>query len=323
MKRIILTTILFSLMIFCNAQAPSNGEIKESLVDSTQQYQPNFSVDYAQRDSALKMLFFMPDDTLKRHTCVIYIYGGGFKDNNLNAHSTHKYCRMLADRGYVVAAIDYRLGLANHKGGGVLSLIKPLKNSIDMAVEDCYSAVNYLLDRSDEYRIDPTQIVLIGSSAGAITSLQADYELSNRSEISAALPPFFKFAGVVSFAGAIFSVKGTPAYSVNPPAPTLMLHGTADGLVPYGKIKLFRKGFFGSSEIVKVFQKKNFPYMMIHYENRVHDVASYTIKDIELTDWFIKEYVINQRALHIEVTQKDDDYTIPDGFAGLDPDALY
>lgn len=316
MKRIILATILLYLMIFCNAQTSQPK-------DSTEQFQPDFKVEYVQRDSALQMHFYMPDDTLSKHPCIVYIYGGGFKDNNLNSTLSRQYCEMMSDRGYVVAAIDYRLGLANHKGGGVLSLIKPLKRSIDIAVEDCYAAVNYLLDKSDEYRIDPTQIILVGSSAGAITSLQADYELSNRSEIASVLPPYFRFAGVVSFAGAIFSVNGTPKYSVNPPAPTMMLHGTADELVPYGKIKLFRKGMFGSSELIKVFKEKNYPYFMLHYTNRVHDVASYIVRDIDITDWFIKEYVLNDRALFIETTLKDDSYEIPDGYDGLDPDALY
>lgn len=45
------------------------------------------------------------------------------------------------------------------------------------------------------------RIFLLGSSAGAITVLQADYMLANRTGHALQMPADFRFAGVVSFSG--------------------------------------------------------------------------------------------------------------------------
>ena len=48
-----------------------------------------------------------------------------------------------------------------------------------MAVEDAIEAVAYLLDHAKELKVNKDYIVMVGSSAGAITSLQMDYVLCN------------------------------------------------------------------------------------------------------------------------------------------------
>jgi len=102
--------------------------------------------------------------------------------------------------------------------------------------------------------MDPDCIMISGSSAGAVTVLQADYYLNNKMHSYEILPAGFQYAGVLSFAGAIFSHQGTPDYKEKP-APTLFLHGDKDKVVFYNKLRLFRRGMFGSKPLAKRFKK--------------------------------------------------------------------
>ena len=97
--------------------------------------------------------------------------------------------------------------------------------------------------------MDPSNIVISGSSAGAISVMQAEYEIANRTSWASVLPQGFNYAGVMSFSGAILSRKGKVKYQTVP-CPTMMLHGTADMLVPYKQIAVFNLGFFGGGKLV-------------------------------------------------------------------------
>ena len=70
------------------------------------------------------------------------------------------------------------------------------------------------------------RIVIAGSSAGAMISLSAEWEICKGNG-----PKGFRAAGVMSFAGAIMSDSGTPSYP-SEPCPQLLIHGTADNFVP-------------------------------------------------------------------------------------------
>lgn len=242
---------------------------------------------FARRDTAdLFMDLYRPAG--EPRACVVYIFGGGFMDGVRNDTAMVPYFQDLRGRGYLVAAIDYRLGL---KGKQIHSLsIRPVEEAIGLAVEDLCSAVAYLVENRDELRVDTSRIVLVGSSAGAITALQADYARSRGMAMAAALPAGFRFAGVVSFSGAIFSREGRVNYPL-PPAPTLMLHGTADKLVPYNKIQVLSIGMFGSNALAKRFRKFGFPYAIRRFEGSGHEIAALMRREIDLTARFVDEAV--------------------------------
>ena len=52
------------------------------------------------------------------------------------------------------------------------------------AVEDFYDATGFVINQSSDWNIDVEQIVASGSSAGAITVLQAEYDLCNGHELA-------------------------------------------------------------------------------------------------------------------------------------------
>ena len=210
----------------------------------------------------------------------------------------------MADSGYVVSAIDYRLGMKKMKQKG-MERINSVHKAIEMAVEDLFSATDYLLKHAQELNIDTEKIIISGSSAGAITVLHADNELCNRTKPASVLPEYFHYAGVISFAGGILSFNGVPGYK-NPPAPTMLFHGINDKLVNYDKVLISNKGFYGSNALAALFEKQNYPYFIYRYRDMGHEISSiptfYNISDI---CGFIRDYVIDHQKLKKDITVKN------------------
>ncbi len=261
---------------------------------------------YAVKDrEELKMDIYSSDSFFStKQPCLIFIFGGGFKEGNRDAKDYVTYFEYFAERGFKVASIDYRLGMKDQKVPGVFNH-KPLRNAIALAVEDLYSATDYLLKNSDKLNIDTDKIIISGSSAGALTVLQADYEKRNQKESASLLPQSFQYAGVISFAGAIFSNEGTPSYKIKP-APTLFFHGSGDNLVPYKQIRLFSLGMFGSKSLAKQFRKQGYPYIFYSMEDIGHEVAIYPMKEyLSEIEHFIQELVLNKKQWMVDINLKD------------------
>lgn len=259
--------------------------------------------DFVQRDTCtLKLDVYRPTVENNR-CCVLFVFGGGFVFGQRDHKDYVKFAQKLNERGYTFVSIDYRLGLrgANMKGAHV---IHSLEYAIRIAVEDLFSATEYLLQHADELGFDRDKIVLCGSSAGAITVLQADYELCNRREIAAALPSDFHYAGVMSFSGAIFSRNGAVKYA-EPPAPTLFFHGIEDHLVTYKSIRFANYGFFGTKPLVKRFAKFHYPYIVRRYKGLGHEVAATMNHEVRTCDEFMRRCVLKKEWLQMDATLDD------------------
>lgn len=329
MRRIFLTlTILFTALAAWAQDADTTlvprGQVKpgkDSIALPPVTW--DMEVAFATRDTCtLSMDIYFPKDDKEKHPCVLFVYGGGFIQNNQKEASVRRYCRRLADAGFVAVATDYRLGLKGVKNSSLMQMADNLDRAIQLSTEDLFSAVEYLITYADELCIDPSQIILAGSSAGAITVLQADYELGNRTQLAAAMPADFRFAGVISFSGAIFSRKGKCKWTVQPPAPTLFLHGTSDELVTYNKIQVFNLGFFGTNQLVERFEKFDYPYMCIRFENRYHEVAAFMNGFFNQTVGFIEQFVFNKKNWQVDVTFTDPDFDLAKPWA-FTPKDLY
>lgn len=220
---------------------------------------------------------------------VIYLFGGGFYTGHRDDLSYYPYFEFLARKGYVVFSIDYRLGLkqfnnqklADSKKGKksskkskIFEFVGAFNNSINMAVEDLFSATAYIISHSKEWNIDSSSIIASGSSAGAITVLQAEFYLTNKgiNNSTQLLPEKFNYAGIISFAGAILNYHyklqwGTKA------APIALFHGDADPTVPFNRIWTPWGSFNGSKKIAKSLNKRHFPYLFCIYKEINHKVA--------------------------------------------------
>ena len=254
---------------------------------------------FADRDTcSLYLDLYQPATPQPDNYCIVFVFGGGFIVGERNHPEYVKYAQMLTEKGYTVACIDYRLGLKGMDLSG-FKIVKALDRAIQIAVEDLFSATAYLVENAQKFNISPDKIILCGSSAGAITVLQGDYELCNRTDIAKVLPSNFHYAGVISFAGAIYSHHGKVKYKETP-APTFLMHGICDRLVPYKSIRFANLGFFGSSKIVKQLEKYDYAYFIRRYEGLGHEVAMMMIHNIDITDWFIQKYIKEKQFLQID-----------------------
>ena len=234
---------------------------------------------------------------------IVFVFGGGFIGGRRDDPAYLPWFRMMSEDGYKIISIDYRLGLKGSKSVGIAQ-VNDLDKAIHLAVEDLYSAIGYILDNVDMLGVEKDNIVICGSSAGAITVLQADYELANRSGCSNVLPEDFRFAGVMSFSGGILSRTGVLKYRDNP-APTLLVHGTADKLVNYKQIRFFNLGFFGSDKIAARWKKLGIPYNIVRFTDHGHEVAGFLDITTELQKDFIKTNVLKKSNVTTDQTISD------------------
>lgn len=236
---------------------------------------------------------------------VIFMFGGGFIHGTRDNESYHKWFKMMTENGYRIVSIDYRLGLKGSDKVGVAQ-VNVLDQAIHMAVEDLFSATTFIIDNQDQLGIDPKNIVISGSSAGAITVMQAEYEISNRTHWTSVLPQDFNYKGVMSFSGAILSREGKVDFELEP-CPTLMLHGTADKLVPYRQIKILWLGFFGGGKLVERFEKFGYNYNMYHFVDYGHEIAGSMETTMDLQLRFLETNVMQGKKRIVEAWIEDPD----------------
>lgn len=253
----------------------------------------------------LKMDIYSSDSvSMEQNPCLVFVFGGGFKEGTRDAEQYTDYFHYFANRGFRVVSIDYRLGMIGQKNPTVLNT-KPLRNAISLAVSDLYSATNYLLENANELQIDTKQIIISGSSAGAMTVLQAEYEMQRDNKTTTGLPQDFRYAGVIAFAGAIFSTDNIPSYS-RTPAPTLLFHGDADKLVTYKHIRFFNIGLFGSKSLANKYKQMGYPYTFYTIEDIGHDVSELPMKEfLPEIEFFIQNLVFNKKQWMTDIHFKD------------------
>ncbi|MDZ4851193.1 MAG: SMP-30/gluconolactonase/LRE family protein [Pirellulaceae bacterium] len=111
---------------------------------------PHFDVVYHQVGSR-KLLcdFFVPSSESAKLPAIVLVHGGGWLHGDKTKFRS--LALMLAERGYVVAAIEYRLGYEAKFPAGI---------------QDCNAAVHFLKSNASQYRIDPERIAAVGGSAG-------------------------------------------------------------------------------------------------------------------------------------------------------------
>lgn len=276
---------------------------------------------YVEKDGKqLYLDYYEPSYVNDSTICVFYVFGGGFIQGQRNGEFEKDYFSKLVEEGFMVVAIDYRLGLVGAKNLGITNY-KPVQNAIYMAAEDAISALAYIID-NPEMKINRDLIVMVGSSAGAITVLQTDYALCNGFLNADILPEDFRPAGVVSYAGAIFSQEGKVKYRNHKPAPTMFFHGTADKLVNYNQLKLFNVGMFGTNKLVPRFEKCDLPYFVRRYKDFGHSVAGFCPKTIDELKWFCKHYVLDKEQLQVDEMYVDNSSERP-SWDSSTPNDLY
>lgn len=304
--------ILLSFLAFSALAGAQDKDIVPAVPDSTHVFA-------VKGDVQLKLDDYLPTSGSENvlgaqdKPTVIFVFGGGFKFGTRDDEHYRKWFTLLLENGYRVISIDYRLGLKGSDKAG-LGQVKQIYNAVEMAVDDLVSATEYLIANSEKMRLDPNNLVISGSSAGAMTVVQADWELSNRAGSTARLPKDFRYAGVMSFAGAILSDSGMISYG-REPDPTLFLHGTADKIVNYNQIRVpfIRFAFFGSSRLSKLFAKNGYNYNILRYKDHGHDIANSMIETFPEQIRFLRTNVEEGRKRVVDALLDDPAVPVRDG----------
>ncbi|MGQ8334981.1 alpha/beta hydrolase [Sunxiuqinia sp. A32] len=168
--------------------------------------------------------YYVAEGAKGKRPLILYIHGGAFAEGIRDFFTIADFANDAAHLGYAVASISYRLNL---KGVGFgCDVSKEMKiGAIDTASIDANRAIKHMLDNPQKYAVDPDKIILIGSSAGALTVLNMAYAHKDN-----VLPAGFKYAGVISMAGAVTTLDNITFETA---IPTQLFHGTGDIHVPY------------------------------------------------------------------------------------------
>jgi len=184
-------------------------------------------------------IYYPKTDIFKNRPLVMLIHGGAFYVGSKESAAESSLATSLAKSGYVVASIDYRLGF------------KLLPSDVEMsgyrAVQDAHAALRYLAYNAKGLGIDPNQIYVGGTSAGAVASLnvafmnnderpqrikQADKE-GAVSKIEASGNKYtdkFSIKAVANMWGAVADLN---IIGKDDKISVLSIHGTADDVVPF------------------------------------------------------------------------------------------
>lgn len=210
-------------------------------------------VPYAQRGDgqALTLDLYLPASPASQRPLLIYIHGGGWSGGDARTTGAFEDFPALlarfAAQGYAVASVNYRLS-------GAASFPAP--------VDDIHAAIVFLQEHAAQYALDPRRLAVWGNSSGghlaAITALGCDqpgsgngcpkvliswfgiYDLQ-RIMADDAFAPIRKAArGLMGCAetpcapAIVTAASATPRLGQALP-PALLIHGTADDVVPYGQ----------------------------------------------------------------------------------------
>lgn len=293
MKKILL---ILTSTVFILAGLSGQGKVdKETLVFSVKDGQELHMDKYV--DTSI--------DCKGKRPVMIYVHGGGFSmGSRINALQI-KYNKHFAAQGFVSFSIDYRLGIKE----GVQADQQTIMRAVSYAVEDLFDATAFILSKADEWNIDTEKILISGGSAGAITCLNAEYEICTEGQLAKILPEGFNYAGVVSHAGCIIVTQDSVKWAKDP-CPILLMHGTLDQSVPFDNYSIEGNLYAGSDYIHKQLSEIDVPHWLYEEVGADHIVAlkplQYNYGEI---DSFIDKLVMKgQHAIiHTRWTDKKPD----------------
>jgi acetyl esterase/lipase len=165
------------------------------------------------------------------HPSVVLVHGGAFLIGSKTMKPARFLAQVLVKAGFAVCSVDYRMIV---RGG-----------RLPESLEDVTVAVGWWAAQTDQWNLDPARISMVGISAGAtLTMLVAGGPQSKNIHRVASFFGAYDLAGLTGPIARLLPrllVETTdreqwrrcsPSRAPGPTCPTLLIHGTADGLVP-------------------------------------------------------------------------------------------
>jgi len=200
------------------------------------------------------------------HPAVLTIGGDAFRTVARSTHET--LIRTLAGRGYVAAAVDYRVGG---------------RSQFPVPLQDVKAAVRFLRANAERFGIDPARICALGESAGAplalLTALTpgvGDFDSGANRELPSALSCVVTLSAVSDFSRAYTGsttanesyppllggdathsrrahALASPVNWVTPQAPPLLAaHASADKAVPSAQSETLAESYRAAGAMVEL-----------------------------------------------------------------------
>lgn len=255
------------------------------------------AVSYIGGKTDLSMDLYVPydlhttNDLNQKRPLIVLVHGGEFilgGENELQHHAI-----FLAELGYVVASISYRVGVAfgvnrieefcDHK--------KEVYAAMYRATQDTRKAIQFLYDNANLYHIDRNNIMALGHGSGAVNVLNsafldADELPFNFVNDLGPLPPKPPVKAYISWAGSISSLD-----MIDPEenTPMFFIHGTCDPLMPYDEGNLICPELpfgFGAKAIVARKKSLCHNYHLLGIQKGDHAMGGSDLEVmIKLLDW--------------------------------------
>lgn len=261
---------------------------------------------YAVKDGEkLKLDIYQPkNDTASSRPLIVFMHGGGFAGGTRTNEAEVKFAQAAARRGYVAVQISYRLTRKGQSFDCDYETSGKME-TFQKAAEDLMDAVQFLSNNGKKYRLDPSKIIVGGSSAGAEAVLNAVY---NHRLMFEDLEKYnaIDIAGVFSLAGAIVDSRYITAKNA---VPGIFFHGTEDNLVPYATAPHHfcepgAAGYImldGSRTITNKLRELNIPYMLYSFEGGRHEHSGMPFDFLDEVFNYFNQVFLKDKQLTIEV----------------------
>jgi predicted esterase len=199
MKKIFALPIFFLLVQLLHAQHHERFLTSVFInIDTIKNIQYGAAKGLADTTEKLLLDIYSPSaDALKKRPLIVFVHGGGFVSGDKAIGYPPFFCYGLAQKGYVVASINYRLGIAKPKSD------TNYFEAMYRGVQDAKAAIRFCKKNAGAYGIDTSLVFIMGASAGGMIALQLAY--LNQSEI----PGFID----VSVMGTLEGASGNKGYS--------------------------------------------------------------------------------------------------------------
>jgi len=122
------------------------------------------------------------EDTVQLRPLIFFVHGGSYIGGDKDDHTIKMMATEMAKRGYVGVSVQYRLQQSDVEGLDPILAFADKNNwykSIGRGVQDVKAAIRFIKQgvatEGNIYQVDTNNIILYGSSAGAITILHTAY----------------------------------------------------------------------------------------------------------------------------------------------------
>jgi dienelactone hydrolase len=239
----------------------------------------------------------------QQYPLVLLVHGGGFLGGSKSNAELQRIATDLAEQGFVVAAVNYRL---NADGGVIGQRYKPLTDKlvfaarnlyeseevedVVIAIEDVVTAFNWLHTNVNVYGIDKDKTVLYGVSAGALTVAHMAAGLEAHTNVN--LPDTPPEVVVLNAGTNAFMFDAELFRSTN--AAWYVAQGTADSLLPLNLNQQFNKTLDTAGVTSKFTYIKGARHTYSIYEEKTSEGKNNSNRYVQL---HIRKYLIGDNPL--------------------------